>query len=244
VVIAAYLPVIVTLPQAGGTSYFGLNLWIGTWERNPDWTRRSIEDWPQEADLGSEERDKLLRAYRSQNDRPFLTTAIERYRTSPAQVLTAWVQRYRFLWLGTRTELTRPMPHTLWWFAFKGSMWSLNAAVIVFGLLGGGLALWRRDRKSVLLAPIIYIALIYIPFHNTEMRYSMPAVPFLLALAAYFGRGYFEGANQEGHRDDSGKGIRSLPLADSSRRAKSLRPQNSLSCLLQIAVLQRNDAAA
>jgi hypothetical protein len=55
------------------------------------------------------------------------------------------------------------------------------------------------------LAPIIYIAVIYVPFHNTEMRYSMPAVPFLLALAVYFAHDCLLGAKQRRQPPDESR---------------------------------------
>ena len=64
-------------------------------------------------------------------------------------------------------------------------MWLLNLAVLVLGLLGAALAVYRRDRIAVLAIPVAYLGLIYIPFHNTELRYSLPAIPFLLAFACY-----------------------------------------------------------
>ena len=184
--LAAYVPVAIVLPQARGANYLGFTLWVGTWERNGEW-KTTVESWPAEATSSPQERAALIRAWRTRDDHAFLDKAIERYRTQPGKVLTAWIERYPWLWIGTRTELTnltlsRATPG---WYAFKGAMWLLNLAVLVLGLLGAALAIYRRDRIAVLAIPVAYLGLIYIPFHNTELRYSLPAIPFLLALGCY-----------------------------------------------------------
>jgi hypothetical protein len=184
--VAAYLPVAIVLPQTHGNSYFGWNLWIGTWERNGEW-KTSLENWPSEATQSPEERDRLMKAWRARDDRVFLDKSLERYRTQPRKVLSAWVDRYPWQWIGTRTELTQLAlkARSPGWYAFKGVMWLLNTLILALGLAGAALALYRRDRIAVLIVPIVYLGLIYIPFHNTELRYSLPAVPFLIALTCY-----------------------------------------------------------
>jgi hypothetical protein len=184
--VAAYLPVAVILPQAHGNSYFGWNLWIGTWERNGEW-KTSLENWPPEATKSPQERDELLKAWHARDDRIFLGKTIERYRTEPLTVLSAWAERYPWQWIGTRSELTNlTLPaHSPAWYACKGALWLLNSVILALGLAGAAMAFYRRDPIAVLAAPIVYLGLIYVPFHNTELRYSLPAVPFLIGLACY-----------------------------------------------------------
>ena len=181
----ALLPIAAGLIQATGPSYFGMNLWFGTWERNPSWLTHSITDWPAEAHLTGQERERLLSAFKNEDDSPFLKTAIERYETAPLQAISSWFVRYRYLWIGTRTEYTGGVTYTFGSLTFKASMWLLNFVVLLLGLIGGFAAFRRRDREAVLLIPIAYVAVVYLPFHSTELRYSIVAVPFLLGLGVY-----------------------------------------------------------
>jgi hypothetical protein len=56
VLATALVPIAAGLIQATGPSYFGMNLWFGTWERNPRWLTHSITDWPEEANLTGQQR--------------------------------------------------------------------------------------------------------------------------------------------------------------------------------------------
>jgi hypothetical protein len=185
--VAAYLPVAVILPQAHGNNYLGYVLWVGSWERDGIWKTYSLEDWPSYATYSPKERERLIQAWRTRDDEAIWNAVVDRYRTKPANVLSAWVHRYPWLWTGTRSDLTNLTlpPHSPPWYALKGGLWLLNSVILALGLAGAALALYRRDRVAVLVAPVAYVALIYIPFHNTETRYSLPAVPFLIALACY-----------------------------------------------------------
>lgn len=143
---------------------------------------RSMLDWPEEADLTVAERARLLSAYDEHDDVTFERAAIERYRKKPIKALSSWFVRYRFLWIGTRTAFTPPLSWASW-FAYKSSLWLLNFCVLLFGLVGGVSALRGRTAEVVLLIPIAYVAIVYLPFHSTEPRYTLIAIPFLLALA-------------------------------------------------------------
>ena len=185
VLTTALVPIAAGLIQATGPSYFGMNMWFGTWERNPRWLTRSMTDWPEEAHLTREERAQLPSGFVDEDDRAFLNAAIKRYETAPVQAVSSWFVRYRFLWIGTRTEYTSGVRYTVASLTFKASMWLLNFGVLLFGLLGGLTAFRRRDPEALFLVPIAYVALVYLPFHSTELRYSIVAVPFLLGLAVY-----------------------------------------------------------
>lgn len=182
----SYLPLAAALPIATGPSFTGVNLWVGTWERDPYWIEHSHTEWPSQAQLTASERAVLpLLPHSGNDDDLFLKAAIERYKVAPLEALSSWFVRYRYLWIGTRTAYTDVEPNTLVWFVYKGSMWLLNLTVLLLGLAGGILALRRRDPERTFLVPIAYVALIYLPFHSTETRYSIVALPFLLALAIY-----------------------------------------------------------
>ena len=194
-----YLPVALALSQASGPSYFGVNLWIGTWERDPHWLEGPHTSWPEEAQLTASERNlPLLTA--AQNDAPYIEAAKVRYETRPLSSLGSWFARYPYLWIGTRTASVSLEPHAPGWLAYKGSMWILNMSVLLLGCAGAFLALRRRDRERSLLLPIAYVAIIYVPFHNTETRYSVIALPFLLALGIYFCGGLLGGRRNPRHR--------------------------------------------
>ena len=187
VAIAGYVPVAIVLPQTHGNNYLGYVLWVGTWERDGLWKTYTLEDWPSYATRSPEEHDRLMRAWRTRDDKPFRDTVISLYQTQPTRIVSAWVHRYPWLWIGTRSDLTQfALPrHSLVWTVFKGSLSLLNFAVLALGLVGAVVSVLKRSRAALLVVPIVYIGLIYIPFHNTETRYSLPAVPFLIALGCY-----------------------------------------------------------
>ncbi len=195
--VAAYL---VVLPWAtrnafipGGSfalsqSHPGFNLWIGTWERNGDWMRdgvKIIENYPSYAFRTPEEKNQLSAALPSWNDRPFRQAAIDRIISEPVEVAGTWMIRYPQMWIGTRTEQWYLRIEGPSWVAFKSIMLLLNALVLVLGLWGAWVALRLRTSFSLLVVPVAYHALIYIPFHNVEDRYTLPAIPFLLILGFY-----------------------------------------------------------
>jgi hypothetical protein len=187
VLATAYLPVIAAFSIASGPSTLGMNLWIGSWERSPKWMMSdSITNWPPEAHLTTEQRRKLLDAYVAEDDRAFLDAAVQRYRTEPLEAAASWFVRYPYLWIGTRTAFSTLREHSAGWWAYKLPFGLLNLGILMFGLAGGLEALRRGAREATLLVPIAYVAVVYLPFHNTETRYTIIAIPFLLALSVYW----------------------------------------------------------
>ena len=178
---AAYLPVAAVVPLVSGPSFVGENLWIGSWERNPGWTLDGWT-WPAEAGLTPDQRSKLLVAHEAVDDRPFLDAALERYRTEPLQAVASWFVRYPYFWIGTRSAFSTLPIGSLGWFLYKSFMWLLNAAILLLGVIGGIRAIRSSETEAMLVPPVAYVALIYLPFHNTETRYSIVALPFLIAL--------------------------------------------------------------
>lgn len=160
----------------------GLNLWIGTWETEPSWIDRGFAHatYPADAFRSPAERNTVLEAIATRDDPTLRRIAIDRLRERPSAIAN-WFARQRYMWLGTRTELhqLRPARHTLPWKATKAAFWLLNLVTLIAGITA--LAITRR---WVLIAPIAYIAAIYLPFHSTEPRYSLFALPFFYAAIA------------------------------------------------------------
>lgn len=187
VLATAYLPVIAAFCIASGPSPFGMTLWIGSWERSPNWMMSgTITNWPPEAHLTPGQRHKLVDAYVTSDDRPFLDAALQRYRTEPLGAVASWFVRYPYLWIGTRTAFSTIPRHSLGWWAYKLPFGLLNLSILMLGLAGALEAFRRGGRESTLLVPIAYVAVVYLPFHSTETRYTIMAIPFLLALSVYW----------------------------------------------------------
>lgn len=157
----------------------GFNLWVGTWERDGRWMDRGvrIETMPATAFRSDQEKFALATAMANNDDAEFKRIAIDRVASDPAGTAVTWATRYWRMWLGTRTDQAqlRLAPGTLPWAAFKAGMWGLNLIFLAAGLIG--LAVSRRWIYAI---PLLYIAAIYVPFHNTEPRYSLPALAILL----------------------------------------------------------------
>jgi hypothetical protein len=168
----------------------GVNLWVGSWERNGAWVGTSAPAFPPEAYRfgGRQLVEDTWRAPDTHRDSVFMRLAKEHYTRQPASVLSAWAARYPRMWLGTRFDLFSFRPTWLargapLWYVVKGGLFVLNAAVLCAALAG---VLIARRHPVVLwfVAAVLYNALIYVPFHNTETRYSQPVYPLLLVFAA------------------------------------------------------------
>lgn len=164
----------------------GYNLWLGTWERNSDWMAKGIAnaDYPPEAFANPGQEAWLFEQpmFTPQSDQRFRQAAIDRIKSDPGPVLTNWVMRYPRLWLGTRSDqIAWRIDGGPLWYAVKAGLWALNLLILLLGAIGIALH-WRR--YPLLLAPIAYVALVYLPFHNTETRYSLGALPFVMIFAA------------------------------------------------------------
>lgn len=190
--LAAYLVILPwplrnsTLPDghfAMSEGRFGLNLWVGTWERDPSWLLSGVGNFPDTAYRSPAEKAALTAAWRVRDDRPFRQVAVDRILNDPATTLATWAVRYPRLWIGTRTDQIewRLERGSTPWTIFKTGFFGLNLLLLALGGIGAFLA----DRRYFLfLAPVAYTALIYVPFHNAETRYSLPALPFLILFAA------------------------------------------------------------
>jgi hypothetical protein len=179
----------------------GFALWIGTWERNADWQLPGIANaaWPPNAFRSDAERQRVVQAIAAHDEGPLTEVAIDRIRSEPVSVLKTWALRYPRLWVGTRAD-SLPLRFergSFGWYTTKLAFFGLNLAVLALALVGA----WRLRRDPVarlIGVPIAYLGVILIPFHNTEPRYSLPAIIPLLFLAG----GAFLG-NTSSHRNGS-----------------------------------------
>jgi hypothetical protein len=160
----------------------GFNLWIGTWERNGTWYLRGLEHprFPPYAFRGPGEKEAVARAW-LKDDATMRSLAIERIESSPGATALAWIERYPRLWIGTRSD-TMPIRSaargSATWYVLKSFFFALNLITLALGLTG------LARTRGLFAIPVLYIALIYIPFHNCEPRYSLAALPFLYFYAA------------------------------------------------------------
>jgi 4-amino-4-deoxy-L-arabinose transferase-like glycosyltransferase len=187
----AWLTVLpVPLLQASVTGQFsygrgtgGQLLWTGTWERDSRWHE---EGYPDYAFRNEAERTLVDAARRENDDRALLGLALDRIADDPLGVATTWVIRHPRMWLGTRSDLN-PLVFSrgsFGWTVTKAGLYGFNALVLLFGAAGACLCLRQRSRLVFFLAPVVYTAATYLPFHNAETRYSLQAYPAIYVFAA------------------------------------------------------------
>lgn len=169
---------IVALPVLGflDQEHSGLALWIGTWERTPAWYARGLNNphFPARASVTQQETDDLAR----NDDSGLRYAAVERIERNPPLVLLNWIVRYPRLWIGTRSDQIKWRIGGTGWVVFKCLFFGMNLALLILGIVG-----LLRER-GLFAIPVAYVAVVYIPFHNTETRYSLAALPFLCVYAA------------------------------------------------------------
>ena len=167
----------------------GFNLWIGTWERTNTWMLPDLEHavYPADAFANPDQERAIRLAFKQGDDRAFARAATDRIKRHPFTTIKTWIIRYPRLWLGTRTDQAglRAERGNRIWTLEKILFFLLNLLTLAAGFAGLGAALLHRHRWSLFAIPVVYTALVYVPFHNTETRYSLPALPFLLIFATY-----------------------------------------------------------
>ncbi|MEO7248234.1 MAG: hypothetical protein ABIW31_07230 [Novosphingobium sp.] len=163
----------------------GYNLWVGTWEHDGTWSLSGYDPshaaYPANAFRSPAEKQRVQQGWDAHDDGIFKQVAIARMREEPVQTLANWTIRYPRLWLGTRMDLIplRAERGSLLFTALKSLFWGLNLIILALGLV----AMVAR-RNWYLAIPVAYTALMYVPFHNIETRFTLPVVPFLLFAAA------------------------------------------------------------
>jgi hypothetical protein len=198
----------------------GINLWIGTWETNGKWMHGN-HDFPPEAfvDASPAERataTELLKAPAA-GDRTFRDLAVARLQNRPLHVVSIWVRRFPYLWVGSRTELFDFRPGFLQrgrpiWTMSKLAGWGLNLGVLGLGLAGAVLVLRKRHELRLLTVPVAFTGAVYFPFHNTENRYSEPVYALVIVLAVVAGEAAFRWVRSR--RAGSGNTAAFLPNSD------------------------------
>jgi hypothetical protein len=168
--LAAYL---LALPWAFyAEGRVGLNLWIGTWERTPAWFQNGLDKPQFPIALTPQEKAAYWK-----DDPALLRAAIVRMKTHPFQTAENWVARYPRLWIGTRSDQIAWRFGGPAWVALKVALFGLNLLLLLLGF-------WGLRASKEFAIPVVYTALIYIPFHNTETRYSLAALTFLIYAGA------------------------------------------------------------
>jgi len=168
------------------------NLWVGSWERNSDWTRvANPYILPPEA-LQTFDNGKspaiIIDAFNKEDNEFFKKVVITYVLQNPLKVVEAWVVRYPILWLGTRSGLnTSYLPrNSVPWYLLKAIFYLINGLIVIFAIFGFFNTLRTKKLPFLLCIPVIYNALIYIPFHNVEARYTLPVMPILIIYFCFF----------------------------------------------------------
>lgn len=173
----------------------GYGLWVGAWATNVDFTKADAAGkprvYPPEAYRTQAEKDLVAIAVStaasqgSSSAEPiFQSLATQRIRDEPIAVLGRYLVRAPRLWLGTRFD-TFPLNATWFprdsfaWTAVKIALWGLNFLLMCLGIAGMVVAWRQRDSVLILLLPIAFTAVIYLPFVY-EIRFSQPVYPFIL----------------------------------------------------------------
>src|SRR4029077_10674634 len=152
-----------------------------TWERYPTWMT-SDEALAQQAFRNSQDRvafEKAASIEDSSNaDSVWLELALQRIGDEPGPVVHRWLSRWWQLWLSSRFLFSFRSAafaeNRRGWTILKGILFLWNAAIVVLGTFGLLRVFLERSNLRWFAIPIFYTTLAYLPFHNTEARYSQP----------------------------------------------------------------------
>jgi hypothetical protein len=174
---------------------FWLNLFAGTYMTsykddimpiyNPSYVPRVIFE-KHNLDVTEEEfKEKFLNA--KENQEFFREKTLEYVKENPVDLIFTWIKRTPHMWLGTRTDLVNWTieRETSLWYSIKTFFYLMNLMFLSFSLLGFYACLQSHRYSLFLITPIIYNALIYIPFYNVETRFSQPIYPLLLIFSGF-----------------------------------------------------------
>jgi len=152
---------------------------------NPNYVPRVIFE-KHNLDITEEEfKEKFLNP--KENQGFFREKTLKYMKENPVDLIFTWIKRAPQMWLGTRTDLVNWTieRETSLWYSFKTFFYLMNLMFLSFSLLGF-YACFQNHRYSLfLITPIIYNALIYIPFYNIETRFSQPIYPLLLIFSGF-----------------------------------------------------------
>lgn len=172
-----------------------LNLFIGTYMTssqddfmpiyNPSYVPREIFE-KHNLDMTEEEvKEKFLKA--EENQEFFREKTLKYMKENPVDLVFTWIKRAPKMWVGTRTDLVNWTieRETSLWYSIKAFFYIMNLIFLSFSLLGFYACLHSQRHLLFLITPIIYNALIYIPFYNIETRFSQPIYPLLLIFSGF-----------------------------------------------------------
>ena len=174
---------------------FWLNLFVGTYMTsykedvmpiyNPSYVPRVIFE-KHNLDMTEEEvKEKFLKS--KENQEFFREKTLKYMKENPFDLIFTWIKRAPHMWLGTRTDLVNWTieRETSLWYSIKAFFYLMNLMFLSFSLLGLYACLKSHRYSLFLITPIIYNALIYIPFYNIETRFSQPIYPLLLIFSGF-----------------------------------------------------------
>ena len=152
---------------------------------NPNYVPRVIFE-KHNLDVTEEEfKEKFLKA--KENQEFFREKTLKYMKENPVDLIFTWIKRAPHMWLGTRTDLVNWTieRETSLWYSIKTFFYLMNLMFLSFSLLGLYACLKSHRYSLFLITPIIYNALIYIPFYNIETRFSQPIYPLLLIFSGF-----------------------------------------------------------
>lgn len=164
----------------------GYNLWVGTWERDSQWTIN--QKFPDYAFSSDEERNSVRYSASDNDDKYMRQLALARLTSDPIGVVFVWIKRAPQLWVGTRSDLVTLSydRYSIKWYLIKYVLFGLNLFILISAAIGIFMAVKKRDELVIIAIPLIYTILIYLPFHSTETRYSQPMYPIIFIFMVYF----------------------------------------------------------
>jgi len=167
------------------------NIWAGTWieDHNDVISKDNVPKKALNTLNSSITSDEFLVIWGNRGDYEdfFKDASIKYISNNPLKVLDVWISRYHLLWMGTRSDLFNfdQERYSTAWYVMKSIFYLINTIVVFAFIIGLYLAVKFKHKILLLSAPIVYSALIYVPFYNIETRYTQPIYPIILIYMAY-----------------------------------------------------------
>ena len=168
------------------------NIWTGMWieDHNDIISKDNVPKKALKALDSNISSDEFLEIWSKRGDYEnfFKDASIEYISDNPLLVLDAWISRYHLLWMGTRSDLFNfnQERYSATWYIIKSIFYLINTVIIFSFVVGLYLAVKFKHKILLLSTPIVYSALIYLPFYNIETRYTQPIYPILIIFASFF----------------------------------------------------------